>query len=212
MSGWNKCLFVLLICILGEKNVFATQGNIFISVTVLVQTKILGLVVESDKTPINGAEVELFSNGTITKKTKTNKNGEFSFLDLKTGDYWIKTTATGFPPTTVNIKVIAGANSIVIVLSPLIPKGDVISYPQPATGDFVTFLYYLEEPSHISIKVYNVALNLIAQIEEDKDSSWQKTVWNIKSVAQGILIYQVEARGQSGKTIKFPIKKLAIIK
>lgn len=172
-------------------------------------------VIEPDGKPIKGAKVELFQNGILIKTTATNEKGEFTITDLASGHYWIKVSAIGYPLTSRNLVVKSGENTFDILIEPLIQQGgdDVCTYPAPARGDIVNFLYYLEEPSMVTIKVYNIALELVAEIEEEKDAGWGKTVWDISKVAQGVLIYQIQAKSNlSGKTHKFPIKKLAIIK
>ncbi|MEW6103967.1 MAG: hypothetical protein AB1630_09205 [bacterium] len=72
--------------------------------------------------------------------------------------------------------------------------------------------YWLDSASHITIKLYNVALEPVAVIEEEKDKGWQTTMWNTSYVAPGIYIYRIEAVSRDGRKKAFPVKKIAIIK
>lgn len=88
---------------------------------------------------------------------------------------------------------------------------EVYTYPNPASGDTVTFKFKLAHKAFVKIDVYNVAGEKVAALEKADCPAGQASelVWRVKNVASGVYVYRVRAESAAGsKTI---IKKLAII-
>jgi len=98
------------------------------------------------------------------------------------------------------------------------PGGDLLSedlvyvYPNPATGDKITFKYKLGDNADITIDVYNVSGQRIATLSDSGFAgNAEETVWDIEDIASGVYIFKVEAKSRrTGATAKV-IKKLAIV-
>ncbi|MFH1258768.1 MAG: PQQ-binding-like beta-propeller repeat protein [Elusimicrobiota bacterium] len=92
----------------------------------------------------------------------------------------------------------------------LLDKKSVYTYPNPAKGGSVTFKYYLGEKADVSIDVYNVAGEKVAELKGGGEAGLvSETVWEIKNIASGVYIYHLEARSAHGKAEV--MKKLAVL-
>lgn len=92
----------------------------------------------------------------------------------------------------------------------LLAAGEVYTYPNPATGDTVTFKFRPAYKAHVKIEVYNVAGEKVASLEKADCPAGQASelVWGVKSVASGVYIFRLEAASSAGtKTVT---KKFAI--
>ncbi|OGR72958.1 MAG: hypothetical protein A2089_14615 [Elusimicrobia bacterium GWD2_63_28] len=88
---------------------------------------------------------------------------------------------------------------------------EVYTYPNPATGETVTFKFRVSSKAFVRIDVYNVAGEQVAALERADCPAGQASeiTWGIKGVASGVYVYRVKAESASGsKTI---VKKLAVI-
>ncbi len=84
----------------------------------------------------------------------------------------------------------------------------ILAFPNPASGDTVTFSYWIEEDAQVVITIFTVSGRAVGRIEEFRFGGGRRTTqWNISSLPQGIYFYQF----QIGEK-KHPIQKLAIIK
>jgi|GEM_PF-5789686 len=202
----NVFLFFLFL-----QNAFSSSISLYVTV---IETRafLFISVKDQDGVPIEGAIVKIEKGEKIIGTGTTNTEG-ISVIPIPVGIYNLKVEATGFAPSSYKDLLLRPfENKLAIIMSPLIKKDDVIVYPQPAR-DRVVFLYWLPSPSNVTIEVYNVALELIAVISEDKESGFQRTVWDISKVAQGVCFYKISAKcKRTGRKIEFPIKKLAIVK
>ncbi|MGC8866755.1 MAG: PQQ-binding-like beta-propeller repeat protein [Elusimicrobiales bacterium] len=98
-----------------------------------------------------------------------------------------------------------------------IPQGEVFdndwiyTYPNPAKGDKLTFKFVVNYNSDIKIKIYNVAGEIIKELEMKNAQGGliNEMVWDIRDMASGVYVYIFEASGSGGK--KSVKKKLAII-
>jgi hypothetical protein len=200
----------ILLLILLLQNAYSSSISLY--VTVIETRAFLSISVQGeDGTPIEGAMITIEKEGKIGTGT-TNATGK-AVIAIGVGSYNLKVQATGFAPSSYkDLLIKPGENTLSLTMNSLIKRDEVITYPQPAK-DRVTFLYWLHSPSNVTIRVYNIALELIATIEEDKEEGFQKTIWDISQVAQGVCFYKIEAKcKRTGRRIEFPIKKLAIIK
>lgn len=95
----------------------------------------------------------------------------------------------------------------------LLQEDTVYSYPNPATGNTVTFKFLLGDDSAISINVYNVAGQRIAHLEgSGLGGVASEIAWDTIGIASGTYIYQLEARARRTGKMEMISKKLAIVK
>lgn len=92
----------------------------------------------------------------------------------------------------------------------VLAAGEVYTYPNPATGDIVTFKFRPAYKAHVKIEVYNIAGEKVASLEKADCPAGQASelVWGVKGVASGVYIFRLEAASSAGtKTVT---KKFAI--
>ena len=112
----------------------------------------------------------------------------------------------------------AGAPAVVkkaVIYAPIAGKSEPAAYPNPARGNIVTFVYYVERDSDVVISVYNANGEKSAEISESgkNGGSYNETRWNASGMAQGIYLYVVKLKPlNSGAEITLPVKKLSIIR
>ncbi len=93
----------------------------------------------------------------------------------------------------------------------LLEKDKVYTYPNPATGQTVTFKTYLGDDADVTIEVYNVAGEKIAHLtNRGTGGNVLETVWDAGRIASGVYVYRVEAKSASGARAEVT-KKLAIV-
>lgn len=94
----------------------------------------------------------------------------------------------------------------------LLSKAMVYNYPNPARGNVTNFRYYVDRDADITIKIYNIAGELVDKLEGQGIGGRQdnEITWDISRIASGVYIYQLQARSNQGS--KTVIKKLAVIK
>ncbi len=104
----------------------------------------------------------------------------------------------------------AGNNKIYVYYPPgkpqpiengdIMPANKVYNYPNPNQGDFTTIRFYLTEAARVTIRVFDLSGQKMAQFDVDgKAKTDNEVVWNVRDVASGVYLCQVEARA-AGKT------------
>ena len=190
------------------------------SIKILTKGAISGVLKNpSNKIPLSDALIQLLQNQKVIASAKTDSEGRYGFNSIPFGNYQLKITAKGYKPFIFNIDNFNIDNSLLTLADifkaePLISLNEVASYPNPAKGSKITFLYYVPDTSEVVINVYNVNGDRIATFSEYKSGgNFQETYWDINDVAQGIYIYQIAFKSSSTNSLaKYPIKKLAIIR
>ncbi|OGR44031.1 MAG: hypothetical protein A2X28_04750 [Elusimicrobia bacterium GWA2_56_46] len=93
----------------------------------------------------------------------------------------------------------------------LLNGNEVYTYPNPAKGGILTFKFRVSEKARVTVDVYNVAAEKVAEFEKINCAAGDTSeiAWNIANIASGVYIYKVTAESASGS--KTVIKKLAII-
>ncbi len=95
----------------------------------------------------------------------------------------------------------------------LLQEETVYTYPNPATGNSVTFKFLLGDTSDILINVYSVAGNRIAELSgSGLGGTAAEITWNTDGIASGVYIYRLEARSRRTGAVETITKKLAIVK
>jgi len=203
--------FFLLFFLLSLQPLY--PASIALYVTVIEAKAFLSITVfESDGSSVEGAIIYVEESGRGRVGTGTTNSKGRAVIPVSPGSYDLRIEAVGFAPSSIKwFLVRPGENTLTFTINPLTEKREVITYPSPAR-DRVTFLYWLTQPGAVTIRVYNIALEPIAIIEEEKPGGWQKTVWDISRVAQGVCLYKIEVKSKTGEKKSFPTKKLAIVK
>jgi len=93
----------------------------------------------------------------------------------------------------------------------LISADAVYTYPNPAKGDTLTFKFLVRDKSRVTVDVFNVAGEKVAQLEKVNCPAGltSEIIWPIGSIASGVYVYRVSAESASGS--RTVTKKLAII-
>ena len=93
-------------------------------------------------------------------------------------------------------------------------KNSVISYPSPAWGAEVWFLYNLESAGHLDILIYNASGEKVGTLEADApQGGYGRLKWDLGNVAPGVYLYRVRWTGPAGKTAWLgEVRKLAVVK
>jgi len=92
----------------------------------------------------------------------------------------------------------------------LLADNEVYTYPNPASGDTVTFKFRPAYKAGIEVAVYNVAGEKVASLEKSECPAGQTSeiVWNVRNVASGVYIFRLKAESSAGS--KTVTKKFAI--
>ncbi len=82
----------------------------------------------------------------------------------------------------------------------LLPANKVYNYPNPNQGDFTTIRFYLTKAADVTVQVFDLAGKRIERFElTGKAMTDNEVIWNVRDVASGVYLCQVEARAD-GKT------------
>ncbi|MFH2201702.1 MAG: PQQ-binding-like beta-propeller repeat protein [Elusimicrobiota bacterium] len=97
-------------------------------------------------------------------------------------------------------------------LAALLQDAEVYSYPNPARGDAVTFKFRLGDTADVTIRVYDIAGDLVAELSKfgAPGGIASTLTWDVSGKASGVYIYRLEAKTTAGETAHVT-KKLAII-
>lgn len=88
-----------------------------------------------------------------------------------------------------------------------------IAYANPARGNSVMFVYHLDASADVTIRVYNLAKELVASIAESKTAGDQGTRLDISEIPSGIYLYQITTEdAATGDIEHWERQKLAIIR
>ncbi|TPW16753.1 MAG: hypothetical protein FD126_3808 [Elusimicrobia bacterium] len=94
----------------------------------------------------------------------------------------------------------------------ILSEAEVYSYPNPARGNLVTFKFLVGNDADVTIRVYDVAGELVAELSKAGNPAGIASTldWDISGKASGVYIYRLEARAAAGQKADVT-KKLAII-
>ena len=87
----------------------------------------------------------------------------------------------------------------------------VYNYPNPTEGDFTTIRYRLERAARVTITIYDMGGERIAEFEGPGDGPMEnEAIWNLDGVASGVYFCRVKAEsGSEQKTVQI---KIAVVK
>jgi hypothetical protein len=94
----------------------------------------------------------------------------------------------------------------------MVAAGDVIAFPNPATGSVVNFMYSPTAVSNVKINIYNLAGLRVARLEDSNKGTTgsQITTWKIQNVAPGVYLYSLTMESAGGSSLTTKMKKLVI--
>jgi len=92
------------------------------------------------------------------------------------------------------------------------PESRAYNYPNPVYEGTTNIRYYVAEDSKISIKIFDLAGDFVAELNDDAQGGMDnETVWNVGDIQSGVYFARIEANSTSGKTEQAVIK-IAIVK
>jgi hypothetical protein len=91
-------------------------------------------------------------------------------------------------------------------------QGTAYAYPQPAKGT-INFVYFLDEQSDITIRVYDISGALKASVKDTgRAMALNATTMDTSKLPSGLYFYSVSAKARGGNKLNFPAGKLVILK
>jgi|GEM_PF-1466300 len=165
----------------------------------------------------SGCHVLLLENQKTVASAKSDASGYYSFNAIAFGHYTIKILPVGFRQYMEEVDLTKDNTPLFLTHIPasdtIISKDEAASYPNPARGNRLTFVYWVEKPSGVRIEVFNLNAEPVAVLEERKNGpEFAETSWDISGTGQGIYFYRIRLTGDDGKITGLPVKKLAVIK
>ena len=98
------------------------------------------------------------------------------------------------------------------VINEFFPTSRAYNYPNPVYEGETNIRYYVSEDSKINIKIFDLAGDFVAELNDDAQGGLDnETVWNVSGIQSGVYIARIEAKGISGKT-ENAIVKIAVVK
>jgi len=147
-------------------------------------------------------------------KGKTNlavltNEGVFSAWSISSVDgklYWSESLAdnenTSFIPAAENTNRI----------NEFFPTDRAYNYPNPVYEGFTNIRYYVSEDSKINIKIFDLAGDFVAELNDDATGGMDnETVWNVGDIQSGVYLTRIEAVSTSGNS-EYAIIKIAVVK
>lgn len=185
---------------------------------ILATGAIQGQVTESGSGRLlEGMVVEAWLNGIKQRESRTGSDGAYLLPDVPFGEYTLRCNRFGYKPLEYPHAVLGQSNTpltvdIAYVSETVIGKDQAAAYPNPAGGSEVRIIYYCEEPSEVTIEIFNTTGQMAARIQESKPAGYQYSVWPIRSVARGVYLFRAVLRGPNGKKTVLPVRKFSVIK
>lgn len=136
-------------------------------------------------------------------------NGELSFWSLSSlsgKEYWLSEYATSSNNSFVSV---ADTKSKIVDYFPL---EKTYNWPNPVYGNETNIRYYVSEDSEVSIKIFDLAGDLVANLSGNAIGGIDnETKWNVADVQSGIYYARIEVKSKTGKSASKLIK-IAVIK
>jgi M6 family metalloprotease-like protein len=120
--------------------------------------------------------------------------------------YWSE--EFGNPQNTSFIDAAENTNRI----NEFFPTERAYNYPNPVYDGETNIRYYVSEDSKINIKVFDLAGDFVAELNDDATGGMDnETVWNVGDIQSGVYLTRIEAVSTSGNS-EFAIIKIAVVK
>lgn len=93
----------------------------------------------------------------------------------------------------------------------LMPKNLVYNYPNPTEGNTTTIRYTLNFPAEVKIKIYDLAGELVDELEGTGFGQVEnEVIWGLENIQSGVYLARVEANGDQSRDAA--IIKIAVVK
>jgi M6 family metalloprotease-like protein len=120
--------------------------------------------------------------------------------------YWSE--EFGNPQNTSFIPAAENTNRI----NEFFPTDRAYNYPNPVYEGSTNIRYYVSEDSKINIKIFDLAGDFVAELNDDATGGMDnETVWNVSNIQSGVYLTRIEAISTSGNS-EFAIIKIAVVK
>ncbi|OGF47999.1 MAG: hypothetical protein A2452_04925 [Candidatus Firestonebacteria bacterium RIFOXYC2_FULL_39_67] len=205
--------FVLAEDYAGNKSAAASK-----KIVISTSGTINGIMYDADGiTPLKDTRMDLVSGVLAVKSCRTDNSGNYTFDCVPFGEYKLKIYKAGFNPYETEIFTLS-KNTTAVVFNKIINTAQNIgadglaSYPNPCRTGTVTFVYKVDTPGKVFINVYDSAGERVAAIEENQTlAGFRETKWDASLVSSGVYFYLIKIEN-NGNIIRFPIKKLSLIR
>jgi Secretion system C-terminal sorting domain len=148
------------------------------------------------------------NNGNLNLSVLTSSNDFYSWniSSMNPTLFWSEESGNNYSNSFLNQ---ASSNN---VITNFLPSDQAYNYPNPVYGNETNIHYYVSEDSKIDIKIFDLAGDLVAQLNYNAKGGFaNETVWNVSNIQSGVYLARIEAQGSSGKT-ESKIIKIAVIK
>ncbi|MCL6097250.1 MAG: T9SS type A sorting domain-containing protein [Bacteroidetes bacterium] len=106
----------------------------------------------------------------------------------------------------------AGAPSTTQKVADFFPASKAYNWPNPVYGGDTQIRYYVNENSDVNVKIFDLAGNLVAELNDKANGGFDnETTWDVSKVQSGIYYAHLEVKGGSGASAS-KIIKIAVIK
>lgn len=142
----------------------------------------------------------------LTAFDKKNKLTAWNISPAAGTLYWSEKNGNNFNSSFVN-----SARSQNFV-NTFFPKDRVYNYPNPVYDNQTFIRYYVSEDSKINIKIFDLAGDYVAELNDDASGGYDnETLWNVSGIQSGVYLARIEASSNIGKT-ETNIIKIAVVK
>jgi len=98
------------------------------------------------------------------------------------------------------------------VTPPAVSPGRVVTYPSPAKGDVLWFLYSAEAAGRIEVRIFNVAGEQVALLEDESPAAGLRRIpWDIRDLAPGVYLYRLTQLGPLVHR-EYDLQRLVVVK
>ncbi len=93
----------------------------------------------------------------------------------------------------------------------LLPEEKVYNWPNPNTENHTFIRYYLTDNATVSLKIFDIAGDLVRELEAPGNpQTFNEVRWNLSNIQSGVYLARVEAKSSSASEVR--IIKIAVVK
>ncbi len=98
------------------------------------------------------------------------------------------------------------------MINEFFPTNRAYNYPNPVYDGETFIRYYVSEDSKINIKIFDLAGDYVAELNDDAQGGMDnETKWNVSDIQSGVYLARIEATSSSGQS-EHAIIKIAVVK